>query len=442
ISLGLVGWVMWIRDRFYGGLVRSKNMLSVMMQVSTVAIIGFIAWVFWGYSFAFTDGGSWDSFVGGLGRLFLKDVTPASNVATFSTGVVIPELSFISFQATFAAITAALVVGSLVERMKFAAIVAFAVLWPLLSYYPMAHMVWWWPGPDAIAGDPTAPVKAGLIWSFGALDFAGGTVVHILSGVSGLVACLVIGRRKGYGSEPMIPHNLPMTVTGTALLWFGWFGFNAGSALAAGSLAGSAFVVTHLATAAAALSWVTAEWLRHGKPTVLGAASGAVAGLVAITPASGFVDPMASIIIGLVAGVVCYLAVSVVKAKLRYDDSLDAFGVHGIGGTWGALATGIFANPAVNPAGAGLLYGNPGQVITQIISIAASWAVAAAGTFIILKAVGAVIKLRATDEEQEAGLDITQHGEDAYTDFVSGSPFGDLRLSGASHQATMKPAKV
>jgi Amt family ammonium transporter len=278
----------------------------------------------------------------------------------------------------------------------------------------------------------------------GALDFAGGTVVHILSGVSGLVACIVIGKRKGYGTEPMIPHNLPFTVLGAALLWFGWFGFNAGSALSANGLAASAFVVTHLATASAAFSWVVAEWIRHGKPTVLGAASGAVAGLVAITPASGFVDPMASIITGLVAGVVCYLAVSVLKAKLGYDDSLDAFGVHGIGGTWGALATGLFANPSVNELGQGLFYGNPNQVVIQIISIVASWAIAAVGTFVILKVVGAVIKLRASDEEQDAGLDITQHGEDAYTDFVSGSPFGDMKFTGASVQATgsMNPAKI
>jgi Amt family ammonium transporter len=241
----------------------------------------------------------------------------------------------------------------------------------------------------------------------------------------------------------MIPHNLPMTVTGTALLWFGWFGFNAGSALAAGGLAVSAFVVTHLATAAAALSWVMVEWIRHGKPTVLGVVSGAVAGLVAITPASGFVDPMASILIGLVAGGLCFLCVSVVKKKLGYDDSLDAFGIHGIGGTWGALATGIFANPSVNSAGTGLLYGNPGQVVTQLISIGASWAMAAVGTFIILKVIGAVIKLKASNEDQEAGLDFSQHGEDAYTDLaLSGSPFGDMKLSAAGAQIAMKPAKI
>lgn len=409
---------------FYGGMSRKKNVLSTIMYSFIALGVVSVQWALAGYSLAF--GPDVSHFIGNLDWLGLKDVG-LEPFADYSA--TIPHQAFMVFQMMFAVITAGLISGAVAERMRFPAFLAFLVLWTTFIYDPVAHWVWG---------------LGGWLRELGALDFAGGTVVHILSGVSGLVACLVIGKRKGYGSEPMIPHNLPMTVTGTALLWFGWFGFNAGSALSAGSLAASAFVVTHLATAAAALSWVVAEWIRHGKPTVLGAASGAVAGLVAITPASGFVDPMASIIIGLVAGAACFLAVSVVKAKLKYDDSLDAFGVHGIGGTWGALATGLFANPAVNSAGTGLFYGNANQVTIQLISIAATWAVAAVGTFVILKVIGAVIKLRATDEEQEIGLDFTQHGEDAYTDFVSGSAFGDLKLSGAGAQNTssMKPVKA
>lgn len=408
---------------FYGGLSRKKNVLSTIMYSFFAMVLISIQWALWGYSLSF--GPDVNNLIGNLDWIGLRGVglVPSDVYAT-----TVPHQAFMVFQLMFAVITAALISGAIAERMRFPAFLAFLVLWTTLIYDPVAHWVW----------------GGGWLCDLGALDFAGGTVVHILSGVSGLVACIVIGKRKGYGTEPMIPHNLPFTVLGAALLWFGWFGFNAGSALSANGLAASAFVVTHLATASAAFSWVVAEWIRHGKPTVLGAASGAVAGLVAITPASGFVDPMASIITGLVAGVVCYLAVSVLKAKLGYDDSLDAFGVHGIGGTWGALATGLFANPSVNELGQGLFYGNPNQVVIQIISIVASWAIAAVGTFVILKVVGAVIKLRASDEEQDAGLDITQHGEDAYTDFVSGSPFGDMKLTGASVQAKgfMNPAKV
>jgi Amt family ammonium transporter len=415
---------------FYGGLVRSKNMLSVMMQVSTVAIIGFIAWVLWGYSFAFTDGGSWDSFVGGMSRLFLKDVTPASNVATFSTGVVIPELSFISFQATFAAITAALVVGSLVERMKFAAIVAFAVLWPLLSYYPMAHMVWWWPGPDAIALNPTAPVKAGLIWSFGALDFAGGTVVHINAGIAALVGALILGKRQGYGKEPMPPHSLTLTLVGAGLLWVGWFGFNAGSNLESNGYASLAMINTFVATAAAGLSWIVVEWVTKKKPSALGLASGVVAGLVAVTPAAGFAGPMGAVILGLVVSPICIFFCSVVKNALKYDDSLDAFGIHGIGGIVGAIGTGLLVNPAWGGAGVvdyascgkdgdlstcdSAVYSLATQVTAQIkaVGVTIIWsAIASAIVFFVIKL---IIGLKASPEAEEEGLDISEHGERAY----------------------------
>ncbi|NPV73600.1 MAG: ammonium transporter [Pelotomaculum sp.] len=390
---------------FYGGLSRKKNVLSTIMYSFFAMVIISIQWALYGYSLSF--GPDLGHLIGSLAWLGLNNVGAAPNPDYSAT---IPHQVFMIFQMMFAVITPALISGAFAERMRFPAFLAFLILWATFVYDPVAHWVWG---------------VGGWLRNLGALDFAGGTVVHILSGVSGLVACLVLGRRKGYGSEPMIPHNLPFVVVGAALLWFGWFGFNAGSALGANGLAASAFVVTHLATAAAALSWVAAEWLHHGKPTTLGAASGAVAGLVAVTPASGFVEPMPALIIGLVAGALCYLAVGVLKARLRYDDALDAFGVHGIGGTWGAIATGLFATTAVNPAGAdGLFYGNPGLLANQLIAVAASWAAALAGTFIILKIVGAFTRLRATDEEQDTGLDLTQHGEDAYTDFVlSASPF-------------------
>ncbi|MDQ0286402.1 Amt family ammonium transporter [Desulfofundulus luciae] len=391
---------------FYGGMARKKNVLSTIMYSFIAMGIISIQWAFYGYSLAF--GPDLGHIIGNLDWLGLKGVGVEPNPDYSAT---IPHQVFMIFQMVFAIITPAIISGSVAERMRFSAYLLFIVAWATFIYDPVAHWVWG---------------VGGWLRELGALDFAGGTVVHIISGVSGLVAALIIGKRKGYGTEPMIPHNLPMTVTGAALLWFGWFGFNAGSSLAAGSLTTIAFVNTHLATAAAMMSWVIVEWLRHGKPTVLGAASGAVAGLVAITPACGFVTPMSSIIIGLVGGAICYLAVSVLKGKLGYDDSLDAFGVHGIGGTWGALATGLFASKAVNEAGNnGLFYGNPDQVVTQLIGIAASWIIAAVGTFIILKVINVFCKLRASDEEQDAGLDITQHGEDAYTDFpLAGSPLG------------------
>lgn len=387
---------------FYGGLSRKKNVLSTIMYSFFAMVIISLQWSLWGYSLAF--GPDISHFIGNLEWFGLSNVGIDPNP---DYGATIPHQAFMVFQMMFAIITPALISGAFAERMRFPAFIAFLLLWATFVYDPVAHWVWG---------------VGGWLRNLGALDFAGGTVVHILSGVSGLVACLVLGRRKGLGSEPMIPHNLPFVVLGAALLWFGWFGFNAGSALGANGLAVSAFVVTQLATAAAVFSWVVAEWLHHGKPTTLGAASGAIAGLVAITPAAGFVGPMPAILIGLISGVVCYLMISVVKAKLRYDDALDAFGIHGIGGTWGAIATGLFASTAVNPAGGdGLFYGNPEQVVSQLIAVAVTWGVAIVGTYVILKVINLFSKLRATDEEQDTGLDFTQHGEDAYTDLVSGS---------------------
>jgi len=403
---------------FYGGLSRKKNVLSTIMYSFFAMIVISIQWALYGYSLSF--GPDVQHIIGNFDWLGLRNVGIDPNPDYSAT---IPHQAFMVFQMMFAVITPALISGAFAERMRFPAFLAFLILWSTFIYDPVAHWVW---GVN------------GWLRNLGALDFAGGTVVHIISGVSGLVACIVLGKRKGHGSVPMIPHNLPFTVIGAALLWFGWFGFNAGSALGANGLAASAFVVTHLATAAAALSWVISEWIHHGKPTTLGAASGAVAGLVAITPASGFVEPMSAIIIGLVAGIACYLAVGVLKAKLRYDDSLDAFGVHGIGGTWGALATGLFATKAVNPAGSdGLFYGNPQQVMIQLIAIAASWAVAIVGTFVILKVVSVFTRLRATDEEQESGMDISQHGEDAYTDFVLSASMNIPGLSVAKEASTV-----
>ena len=416
---------------FYGGLVRQKNMLSMLMQTSTVAVIGMIAWVTYGYSLAFTDGGGLDTFVGGAGRLFLKDVTPASNAATFSTGIYIPELAFIAFQMTFAAITACLVLGGVAERMKFAACVVFAILWPLLSYYPMAHMVWWWPGPDAIATAPTAPVKSGLLWGWGALDFAGGTVVHINAGVAALMGALILGPRKGYRSEPMQPHSLTLTLVGAGLLWVGWFGFNAGSNLEANGYAALAVVNTFVATAAAGFSWAMTEWVTRKKASLLGMASGLVAGLVAVTPAAGFAGPMGALVLGLIVSPICVFACSVVKNALKYDDSLDAFGIHAVGGIVGALATGILVAPSLGGAGivdyttcavdgdistcdALASYAMGAQFITQLkaVLVAIVWSgVASSIVFLIIKY---TIGLRSSPEAEEEGLDIVEHGERAY----------------------------
>jgi Amt family ammonium transporter len=408
---------------FYGGMVRTKNALSTIMQSFFIVGLISVQWVLWGYTLAF--GPDVGGMIGGFDFLGLKGVGVEPNSPTST----IPHLAFMVFQGMFAVITPALITGAFAERMRFPAFVVFVLIWATFIYDPVAHMVW----------------GGGWMMSLGVLDFAGGTVVHILSGVSGLVVALVLGKRKGYGSEAMLPHHLPMTVLGASLLWFGWFGFNAGSALGANGLAATAFVTTNTAAAAATVSWVFAEWLHRGKPTVLGAASGCVAGLVAITPAAGFVAPLPSVIIGLAAGVICYLAVSVVKAKLGYDDSLDAFGVHGIGGTWGAIATGLFASKAINEAGNdGLFYGNPDLVLTQLIGVGASWAIAIVGTFIILKIVGAMMPLRTTEEQEIQGLDITEHGERgyAYQDFTAGlpvapaSPFA-LQQAGAATKVSL-----
>ncbi|MDP3174037.1 MAG: ammonium transporter, partial [Phenylobacterium sp.] len=400
------------------------------MQVSTVTVIGMIAWVFWGYSLAFTDGGGLDTFVGGFGRLFLKDVTPASTVATFSTGIAIPELVFIGFQMTFACITAALVLGGVAERMKFSAVVIFAILWPLLSYYPMAHMVWWWPGPDAIANAPKDAIKSGLIWGFGALDFAGGTVVHINAGIAALVGALILGPRKGYRVEAMPPHSLTLTLVGAGLLWVGWFGFNAGSNLESNGYAALALINTLVATAAAGLSWVVVEWVTRKKASMLGLASGLVAGLVAITPAAGFAGPVGAIILGLIVSPVCVFFCSVVKNALKYDDSLDAFGIHAVGGILGALATGLLVNP--DWGGAGIVdyttcaldgdistcdaatYAMATQFMAQLkgvlVTICWSGVMSSIVFFIIKFTVG----MRVSEDTEEEGLDIVEHGERAY----------------------------
>jgi len=388
---------------FYGGMVRTKNALSTIMQSFFIVGLISVQWVLWGYTLAF--GSDIGGVIGGFDFLGLSGVGAEPNSPTST----IPHLAFMAFQGMFAVITPALITGAFAERMRFSAFVVFVLIWATFIYDPVAHMVW----------------GGGWMMSLGVLDFAGGTVVHILSGVSGLVVALVLGKRKGYGSEAMLPHHLPMTVLGASLLWFGWFGFNAGSALVANGLAATAFVTTNAAAAAATVSWVFVEWLRHGKPTILGAVSGCVSGLVAITPAAGFVAPLPAVIIGMAAGVICYLAVGVVKVKLGYDDSLDVFGVHGIGGTWGAVATGLFASKAVNEAGDdGLFYGNPDLVLTQLIGVGASWVIAIVGTFIILKLVGAVMPLRASEEQEIQGLDITEHGERgyAYQDFAAGLP--------------------
>jgi ammonium transporter, Amt family len=388
---------------FYGGMVRGKNVLSTIMQSFFIVALISVQWVLIGYTLAF--GPDAHGLIGGMDWFGLNGVGQDPNPDYSAT---IPHMAFVAFQCMFAVITPALITGSFAERMRFPVFAVFSLLWATLLYDPMAHWVWG---------------VGGWLRTLGALDFAGGTVIHILSGVSGLVVCLMLGKRKGYGTKPMAPHHLPMTVLGAALLWFGWFGFNAGSALGANGLAASAFVVTNTAAAAATLSWVVAEWFYHGKPTVLGAVSGSIAGLVAITPAAGFVGPLPAIVIGLIAGVICYLAVAVLKAKLGYDDSLDAFGVHGIGGTWGAIATGLFASKAVNPAGAdGAFFGNPEQLTIQLITVAVAWALAIAGTYIILKAISLFTSLRTEEDAEITGLDISEHGESAYApDFLAGS---------------------
>ena len=383
---------------FYGGLVRKKNLLSTMMQSFMMMAVITVLWAVVGYSLAFAPG---NSFIGGLDHIFLN------GVGTEAKGS-ITHLTFMTFQLMFAIITPALISGAFAERMKFTSMLMFMVLWAFVVYLPMAHMVW---GPGGLMN----AFEGGLI---GCLDFAGGTVVHISSGVSALVCALVIGKRRGYPSDSMRPNNLPLSFIGACLLWVGWFGFNAGSALAADGIATSAFVATHFAAAAAVLGWLLAEWIRDGKPSMLGGITGAVAGLVCITPGAGFVSPMAALIIGFLGGLVCYFAVAVVKAKLNYDDSLDAFGVHGVGGTLGAILTGVFATKAVNDgfdgAPMGLLDGNMSQFVNNILGALLTWVLAAVATFIILKIVDATVGLRVDEADELEGLDLTQHGEEAY----------------------------
>ena len=407
---------------FYGGLVRSKNMLSVLMQVFVVTSMIYVLWVLYGYTAAFTGG---NPFIGGLDKLFLKGVTPDSVAATFSKGVVIPELSFVAFQATFAAITCCLIVGSFAERMKFSAVLLFCALWFTFSYLPIAHMVWYWDGPDAITDEKTletVTAAAGWLWAKGALDFAGGTVVHINAGVAGLVGAYMLGKRVGYGKEAMAPHSLTLTMVGAALLWVGWFGFNAGSNLEANGVTALAFINTLVATAAATLSWIAGEALAKGKASMLGAASGAVAGLVAVTPACGFVGPMGAIIIGLIAGLVCLWGVSGLKRMLGADDSLDVFGVHGVGGIVGALLTGVFAAPSLGGTGifdyvanaASPNYSIGGQVWVQFQAVATTIVWSAVVSYIAYKLVDMIIGLRVSEEDEREGLDISSHGESAY----------------------------
>lgn len=379
---------------FYCGMVRKKNVLATAMQSFAICCIVTVLWMIIGYSLAFTTGtDALQPYIGGLDRLFLGGMGLSSVHALAPT---IPESVFMMFQMTFAIITPALITGAFADRMKFSALVVFMAAWSILIYSPIAHWVW----------------GGGFLGGEGVLDFAGGTVVHINAGIAGLVTCIVIGKRKGYGVDNMAPHNLVLSLIGASLLWVGWFGFNAGSAVTSGDRAGMAMTVTQIATAAAALSWMFLEWLLRDKPSVLGIISGAVAGLVAITPASGFVNPMGALVIGIGAGIACYWGAVWLKHTFNYDDSLDAFGVHGVGGIVGAILTGVFADPAIGgEAASGLLFGNPGQVWTQFIGVIATMAFTAVGTFIILKIVDLIIGLRVDEEAEVAGLDISLHGE-------------------------------
>lgn len=404
---------------FYGGLVRTKNMLSVLMQVFMIVSVAALVWVSWGYSMAFTSG---NAFMGGFSKVFLQGVDATTYAATFSNNVYIPEYAFVIFQMTFACITPALIVGAFAERVKFSALMVFTVLWLTCIYFPMAHMVWYWAGPDFLVD---APTDAGLLWGWGALDFAGGTVVHINAGIAGLVGCLMIGKRVGFGKEATPPHSLTMTMIGASLLWVGWFGFNAGSNLEANGVTAVAFINTFVATAAAAVSWAIVEQLHHGKPSMLGAATGAVAGLVAITPASGLGAPMTSIVLGLVVSPICYLFVSTIKNKLKYDDTLDVFGVHGVGGIVGAIATGIVAAPSLGgqgvfdytvfPAGFDAASYDMGkQVFVQIKAVLFTLVFSGVGSAILFFIVDKTLGLRPTEEAEREGLDISEHGERAY----------------------------
>jgi Amt family ammonium transporter len=431
---------------FYGGLVRTKNMLSVLTQVFAIVSIVCLIWVVYGYSLTFTNGGSMNAFIGSFSKAFLMGVTPETVAATFSNGVVIPELVYVCFQMTFACITPALIVGAFAERMKFSALVLFTVLWVTFIYFPIAHMVWYWAGPDAFgdaakavadaganaAAKAAAETKlaetladAGLIYQWGALDFAGGTVVHINAGIAGLVGAFVLGKRIGYGKELMAPHSLTMTMIGAALLWVGWFGFNAGSNLEANGVAALAMINTFVATAAAAVAWLFVEWAVKGKPSLLGMVSGAVAGLVAVTPASGFAGPMGSIVLGFVAGGLCFVFCSTIKNAFGYDDSLDVFGIHCVGGILGALATGILVNTSLGGVGIPDYVTKPGTLavadyvfstamMAQIKGVLLTIVWSGVGSLVIYKIVDVIIGLRVSPEHEREGLDIAEHGERAY----------------------------
>ena len=404
---------------FYGGLVRTKNMLSLLMQVFMIVAIGAVMWIAVGYSLAFTSG---SPYIGGLSKAMLAGVGTGTYAATFSNNVYLPEYAFVIFQMTFACITPALIIGAFAERIKFWPLMLFCVLWTLLAYYPMAHMVWFWAGPDFLSVPEFANDK-GLLWGWGALDFAGGTVVHINAGIAGLVGCIVVGKRIGFNKEPMPPHSLTMTMIGASLLWVGWFGFNAGSNLEANGLAALAFLNTFVATAAATLSWVLVEQLRHGRPSLLGAVTGAVAGLVAVTPAAGFASPGGALVLGLIVSPVCFVFVSTVKKRFGYDDSLDVFGVHGIGGIVGAIGTGVLADPSLGgqgwydytvfPAVPGV-YDMTAQVITQIQAVALTVAWTGVVSLLLFSLIKLVFGLRPSIDDERQGLDQTAHGESAY----------------------------
>jgi Amt family ammonium transporter len=406
---------------FYGGLVRTKNMLSILMQVFVVFALITVLWIVFGYSLAFTEGGS---FYGSLDKIFLAGVTPDSLGGTFSKGVFISEFTFVAFQGAFAAITAALIIGAFAERARFSAVLAFILLWFIFAYVPMAHMTWYWAGPDAYvdaAAAEAAGKTAGFLFQKGALDFAGGTVVHINAAVAGLVGAMMIGKRIGFGRESMAPHSLTFTMIGASLLWIGWFGFNAGSALEANGGAALAMVNTWMATACATLSWMTAEWTLKGKPSMLGAASGAVAGLVAITPAAGFVGVGGAIVIGLLAGIVCLWGVNGLKRLFGADDALDVFGVHGVGGILGAILTGVFCDPSLGGSGVYDYVANAvgeydmfAQIVSQLWGVATAIVWSGVVSAILYKLVDKFIGLRVSEEEEREGLDITSHGESAY----------------------------
>ncbi len=406
---------------FYGGLVRTKNMLSVLMQVFMIVSVAGLVWCCWGYSIAFTSGGE-NHFFGGLSKAFLMGVDGTTSAATFSNNVYIPELVFVVFQMTFAMITPALIVGAFAERVKFSALIVFVVAWLTVVYFPMAHMVWYWAGPDFLAD---APTDSGLLWGWGALDFAGGTVVHINAGIAGLVGCLIIGKRIGFPKESMAPHSLTMTMIGASLLWVGWFGFNAGSNLEANGVTGVAFINTMVATCAAAVSWALVEQFHHGKASLLGAVTGAVAGLVAITPAAGLGAPMTSIVLGFVVSPICYLFVAFVKGKLGYDDSLDVFGVHCVGGIVGAIATGIVASPALGGQGVfdytvfpaafdASSYSIANQVVIQIKAVLFTLVYSGVLSAILFFVIDKTIGLRPSADAEQEGLDLSSHGERAY----------------------------